>query len=96
MSQHVRLFHSLIFTVSNSSCGKVMFSQASVILSTGGYAWQRGACMAKGGMCGKGGHAWQREDMHGERGDMHGKGGHAWQRGHVWQRGHAWQRGHVW
>ena len=28
--------HKLFFTVRNSSCGKVMFSQASVILSTGG------------------------------------------------------------
>ena len=39
---------SNIFTVRNNSCGKVMFSQASVILSTGGVcivrggAWQRG------------------------------------------------------
>ena len=32
-----------VVIVRNSSCGKVMFSQASVIL----------------GMCGKGGHAWQ-------------------------------------
>ena len=44
-----------IFTVRNSSCGKVMFSQASVILSTGGRVWQRGACVVKGGMHGKGG-----------------------------------------
>ena len=35
------------------SCGKVMFSQASVILSTGwGHVWQGGVCVA-------GGHAWQ-------------------------------------
>ena len=26
----------MIFTINNSSCGKVMLSQASVILSTGG------------------------------------------------------------
>ena len=57
----------IYFTVRNSSCGKVMFSQVSVILSMGGCGiggmhgkggcvWQRGACMAKGGMCGKGEH----------------------------------------
>ena len=37
----------LVITVRNSSFGKVMFSQASVILSTGARAWR------------KGGHAWQ-------------------------------------
>ena len=52
---------NLIFiTVHNSSCGKIKFSQASVILSMGGCAWQ-GACMAgamhHGGM--HGGGAWQ-------------------------------------
>ena len=48
------------------SYDKVMFSQASVILFTGGggHAWQegvrgrRGACMV-GGMCMAGGRAWQ-------------------------------------
>ena len=71
-----------------------MFSQVSVILSTGGHAWQRGACMAKrgvhakGGMCGKGGvHgeegcAWQRGGVHGEEYPWQG-GVHGW--GHVWQ-----------
>ena len=49
-----------------------------------------GACMARGGMCGRG-HAWQ--------GGMHGKGRHVWHggvhgRGCAWQ-GHAWQ-GHEW
>ena len=67
----------MVFTVSNSSCGKVMFSQASVILSTGGmrgrgHAWQ-GTCIAGGmhgrgcvwlGACIAGGHVWQ--------GSMHG------------------------
>ena len=55
----------LIFiTVRNSSCGKVMFSQASVILSTeGGHAWG-GACVVGG--CVAGGHAW--------RGGMCGRG----------------------
>ena len=33
-----------------------------------GHVWQRGACMAKGGMCGK-------------RGGMRGEGGHVWQKG---------------
>ena len=56
----------IYFTVRNSSCGKVMFSQVSVILSMGG--------------CGKGGHAWQR-GVCVAKGDMHGKGGHVWQRG---------------
>ena len=40
------------------SWGKVIFSQVSVILSTGGgHAWP-GACVTGGGMHG-GGHAWQ-------------------------------------
>ena len=48
-----------IFTICYSSCRKVMFLQTSVILSTGGCAWQ-GACIAgcmhgKGAMCGRGG-----------------------------------------
>ena len=43
----LKRFDSL-FTVRNSSCGKVMFSQASVILST-----RRVACVA-GGMHGRG------------------------------------------
>ena len=42
----------LFITIRNSSCRKVMFSQASVILSTG-----RGMC---GGAYVAGGHAWQR------------------------------------
>ena len=59
--------------INNSSCGKVMFSQASVILSTrGGHAWQ-GACIARG-------YAWQGTfmvgGMHGFVG-VHGRG-HAW------------------
>ena len=68
-----------IFTFRNSSCGKVMFSQLSVILSGGacvvggvhggacvamGHTWQ-GACMA-GGVHGRGGHVW-RGGMHGGR-----------------------------
>ena len=64
-------------SVRNSSCGKVMFSQTSVILSTGvcvrgegrgmccegGCAWQKGVCVARGAYVAKG-RAWQ---------------GHAWQ-----------------
>ena len=59
----------------------------------GGCAWPGGvACMAKGHVHGKGGHAWWR-GMRGEggvcgkvgacvaKGGMHGKGGHTWQRG---------------
>ena len=63
------------------SCGKVMFSQVSVILFTGGvcvvggvhgggHVWQ--------GVCGAGWHVWQ-----GEGACM--AEGHAWQGGHVWQ-----------
>ena len=52
-----------IFTVRNSSCGKVMFSQASVcpqggvrgeggggMHGEGGHAWPGGACVAGGGV----------------------------------------------
>ena len=53
----------VIVSVRNSSCGKVMFSQACVKNSVHG-----GACVAKGG------HVWQRGGMYGE-GGMHGKGG---------------------
>ena len=42
-----------------------MFSQVSVILSTGG-------CGKGGGMCGE-------EGVHGKGGGMHGEGGHVWQ-----------------
>ena len=48
--------YKTIFTVRNSSCGKVMFSQASVILSTEGHAWQ-------GGMHGWGGGAYVAGEM---------------------------------
>ena len=63
---------TVIFTVRNSSCGKVMFSPASVILSTGracvarrGWAWQGRV------WCRKGGHAWQGGGVCGMR-DGHG------------------------
>ena len=89
------------------SCGKAMFSQASMILFTagmymaGGHAWQGGG-MHSGGTCIAGGHAWQGVCM---AGGVHGRGcawqGCAWQGGHAWQegmhgRGHTWQGGHVW
>ena len=38
-----------IITVRNSSCGKVMFSQACVKNSVGGGRVWQGACMARGG-----------------------------------------------
>ena len=64
----------MVITVRNSSCGKVMFSQASVILSTGGHAWW-GCCvtggMSGGGMCMAGVCAWQ-EGMCGM--GVHGRG----------------------
>ena len=63
--------------------GKVMFSQASVILFT------RGACMA-GGMV-DGVHAWQMGGVHGRWG-VHGRG-HAWCGWCAWQGGHMWQGG---
>ena len=87
----------LIITVRNSICGKVMFSQVSVILSVGEMRDKRG------GVCGKGacawGHAWQGGGMHGKKGHalgvMHGRVGHTWQgacmaagmcdRGFTWQ-----------
>ena len=53
----VQTIAKYIFTVRNSSYGKVMFSQASVMLSIGGMHGEGGACMAKGGMV-KGGCAW--------------------------------------
>ena len=57
------------------SCGKVMFSQASVILFTEGRAWQV-VYMA-------GRHMWRGGAMHG-RGGMGGRGC-AWQGWHAWQ-----------
>ena len=52
-------------------------------------AWQRGACIAKRGPHGKGGHAWQGACVTGVCGrGVHGGGGHVWQG----ERG-AWQGG---
>ena len=92
-----------IFTVRNiSSCGKVMFSQASVILSKGAHAWH-GVGMRGRGTCMAGGHAWQGACMAGgvHGGGMHGRRACAWWGVHAWQggicgggmqcRGHAWQ-----
>ena len=70
------ILHYLIFTVRNSSCGKVIFSQACVRNSIrgGGGVHGRGACGA-GGMHGRReacmarGHAWQGMGVH-------SKGGH--------------------
>ena len=76
----IQMFHNCrIITVRNSSCGKVIFSQASVILSTGERAWQ-GSCMA-GGYVARG-CAWQGACV---AGGMCGRGMH--DRGHLWQRG---------
>ena len=58
----------------NEVCGGYVFT--GVCLSTGGQcAWQGG--MHGRGVCGRGGHAWQRRRVC-VAGDMHG-------RGHVWQ-----------
>ena len=59
VNQPVTLRKDVIFTVCNSSCRKVMFSQACVKNSVhegGGGVHGRGVC--GGGMCSKGGHAW--------------------------------------
>ena len=65
--------YCLIFTVRNSSCGKVMFSQACVKNSVDrGGMHGRGVCVTEGGIHGRGmhgrGRAWQ--------GGMCGKGGY--------------------
>ena len=53
----------------------------------GGCAWQRGACVAKGGMCGKGG-------VHGKRGACVVKGACMAKGGGMRDEGrHAWRRG---
>ena len=75
---------NFLFYRPQRSLGKVIFSQASVILLTGG-------CMA-GGACMAGGHVWRGACV---AGGMHG-GGHAWL-GHAWpgEGGmHGW-RGYV-
>ena len=75
-----------IFTVRNSSCGKVMFSQASVILSTGGgCAWQRGTYMAKGTCIAKRGGACVVKEVCVAKGGMLGEGGMCVEGGHAWQ-----------
>ena len=63
-TEGLRLYLGLI-TARNSSCGKVMFSQASVILP-------RGAPRGKGGVHGEGG-AWQKGHVYASGGGMHGK-----------------------
>ena len=72
-------FCAAFITIRNSSCGKVTFSQASVILSGGGLhargcAWQ-GVCV-----CMAGGHAWRgcawQGDMRGRK-DGHCSGRYA-------------------
>ena len=62
-----------------------MFSQVSVILSTGGMHGKK-ACMVKGGMCGNGGACVAMMGTHGK--------GHAWQGG-VHGRECVWQGGGV-
>ena len=78
-------FHMTIFTVRNSSCRKVMFSQASVSHSVHRWGGVHVGAMHGRGVCG-GGHTWQgvcawwRACMAGGgvAGGMYG-GGHAWQ-----------------
>ena len=49
--------------------------------------------MAKGGMHGEKGHAWQRRGMCGERGGMHGERGHVWPRGACMEKGACMAKG---
>ena len=65
-------------TVRNSSCGKVMFSQVSVILSTGGREVHgRGLCVV-GGMHDRG-HVWRGHAWWGAWLEWMAGGGPAWQ-----------------
>ena len=72
LSYKPQITYCQLITVRNSSCGKVIFSHASVSHSVHGGAacgmCDGGACVA-GGVHG-GGDAWQ--------------GGHAWRGGHAW------------
>ena len=56
-----------------------MFSQASIILSTGGVCMVKGACVAKGGHVWQRGHVWKKGACV-AKGGMCGKVGHAWRR----------------
>ena len=49
-------FRCLFLLPAKEVCKSYVF--AGVCLSRGGCAWQRGACMVKGGMRGEGGHVW--------------------------------------
>ena len=77
-----RLITSVLLPPANEFWYKVIFSQASVILFTGGCAWWghawQGAWVLVSSMCGRG-CVWQ-EGMHG-RGVYMVAGGHAWQEG---------------
>ena len=88
------------------SWGKVMFLQASVILSRGVACMARGWHVWRGGRAWPGGHAWWRGGCAWWRGACVVKGGHALQRGGCvrgrgvcvaegvhGEGGHAWQRG---
>ena len=86
---------SVFFLPPATKLGKVIFSQASVILSTRGHVWLQGSMhgcggcvlLLCGGMHGCGGHAWLQGGMHGcggvcmVVGGMHGCRGHAWLQG---------------
>ena len=52
----------------------------------------RGACVAREGVHGEGGHAWQKGGMHCE-GGVHGKGGVHGEGGCVVKRGYVWLGG---
>ena len=101
-----------IFTARKRSLRRLCFYRCVSIQGGGcvakGGAWWRGTCVAKGGMHGEGGHAWQGGHVWWRgacmvKGGVCGEGGFAWQGacmtgGCVWQggvhgRGHAWQRG---
>ena len=84
---------SLYLPPADEVLGKVIFSQASVILSTGRRAWQGGVRV--GGVCVVGGC----DDGHVRQRDMSGRGGPVWwgvcMVGGMHGRGHAWQ-GRAW
>ena len=99
---------SVIFSGCNDrpqrSWGKVMFSQACVILFTGGgHAWLLGVVstrMVARGACVVGGHVWLPGGMHGYWGacvvvgGVHGCWGGVWLLGDAWlPGGHAWLPG---
>ena len=93
MKPDTELLSIFIYYRPQRSWGKVIFSQACVILFTGGgRVWPGGGGVLWQGACMAGGHAWLGEAC--MAGGVHGWGGMCgW--GHVWQ-GVCMAGGHVW